>query len=153
MSLFRKTYKYLLQSTTKTWEKFLAECPTPHLVIFSLSDLLLQSVAKGKSGRHVLTSTLPSRKCVMCSIWKYSMFVLTHKNKDDQLELSRKRKNSRSSRDSEKQTDYAWRTWTVMCTVHTKCLLQRTLYFTQRKLLLLSSFWDMVYATTATELF
>ena len=73
------------------------------------------------------------------------MFVLTHKNKDDQLELSRKRKNSIKQGLERKHLRLE--------DLNVMCMYQSITDLTSHKgSSLLSSFWDMVYATTATEI-
>ena len=128
--------------------KISAECPTPHLVIFSFP--LIVPISSQREECQTFFNVNNAFKKYGWNIWKYSMFILTHSSfsiKNYELEL-KKRRNSikwglerRHIRLDELAVMYMCQSITDM-TSH-------------KGISLLASFWEMVFATcdtTATEI-
>ena len=131
----------------KELRKISAECPTPHLVIFSFP----LTVAISSQRDECLTFFNINNAFKKCgwTIWKYSMFVLTHSplKIDYEVEL-KKRKNS-----------IKWgleRRHICLEELNVVYMYQSITDHTSRKgSSLLSSFWDTVFAkcdTTTAEI-
>ena len=127
--------------------KISAECPTPHLVIFCFP--LIVPTSSQREECHTFFTVNNAFKRLRWTIWKYSMFILTHSPSKLEYELELKRRKNSIKWGLERR--------------HIRCDQLGVMYMYQsitdhtspKGSSLLSSFWDTVYARcdpTATEI-